>query len=172
MGYLEKMRKTIWGINEKEFESLLGEGFAFSLTYFAMLLAIGSAASFAVAFASSGSVVVSLLAMALGTFTYAFGIGLVLPLVSHFMIGLFGGKRPVTDTFQMYFYASTPSLLLGWVPCVGGLTPFVSFGNAFRGLREINRLGFWQAAAAVLLPALVYWGLWVALIFGLMSFAC
>jgi hypothetical protein len=171
VGFVEVLKKSAWSTQEKDFEGLLKEGFQFSLVYFASLLVIGSMATFALAFALSGNVLAAIIATAFNMLTYALGIGLTLPVISHFLIGLFGGKRPITDTFQVYFYASTPSLLLSWVPCVGGLTPLVSFGNAFRGLREINKLGFWQAAVAVLLPSLVYWGLWAMFVVGLMSIA-
>jgi hypothetical protein len=171
VGFLEKLKKTIWSTEEKEFVGLLKEGFVSSLTYFIILLVFGSVANFALAFVATRDVFISLIAMALGTFTYALGIGFFLPVISHFLIGLFGGKRPMADTFQVYFYASTPSLLLAWVPCVGELTPLVSFGNAFRGLREINKLGFWQAAVAVLLPSLIYWGAWIVFIVGISNLA-
>jgi len=170
--YIGRMRKTLWTIDEKDFEGLLAEGFDFSLKYFALLILIGSALTFALALFRTGfDLLAALIGTVFMTLTYAAGIGIILPIVSHLLITALGGKRPATDTFQMYFYASTPSLLLGWVPALGQLSPIVSFGNAFRGLREINKFPLWKALVAVLLPSLVYWGAWIILVSGLMALA-
>jgi hypothetical protein len=167
--YLGMVRKTVWTVDEKEFEGLLKEGFGFSLRYFFLIFVFSTLVYLAVQSLLAISLVVGLFAAVYFSLPYAIGIGLILPLVSHALVILLGGRRPLTDTFQMYFYASTPSLLLNWVPCLGSLAPLISFGNVFRGIKQINGFPFWKAAVAVLLPALAYWGLWLYLTFLLLS---
>lgn len=170
--YIGMMRKTLWSVNEKDFEGLLAEGLGFSLKYFAILVFTGSILTFLLALFRSGfDVPAALVGTVFVMLSYAAGIGILLPLISHILIGALGGKRPMSDTFQMYFYSSTPSMLLGWVPVVGSFSPLVSFGNVFRGLREINGFPFWKAFVAVLLPSLAYWGVWMLLVVGLASLA-
>jgi hypothetical protein len=164
-------RKTLWIVNEKDFEGLLGEGFDFSLLYFAVLLILHVILLFLRLFFETRDVIVAALGTVFLGISVAAATGLVLPLASHLLLKFFKGKRPMTDTFQMYYYSSTPSFLLAWLPVLNYVAPLISFGNVFRGIRTINGLSFWATLVVVLLPTIVYWGIWVLLYVFLVSLA-
>ena len=156
--FFEMARKNIWIVGEKDFAGLLKGGINSAAKYFAGILAAGMLLTFVYNYlATSGDIAVSLLGVAVDLFlVYILGVALVLPFLTHLVLKLMGGKRPLGDTMQMYIYASTPSVLLGWVPCLGIFAYFVSFGNLVRGLKAVNKMPLWKALVAVLLPGVLF----------------
>ncbi|MBU0527663.1 YIP1 family protein [Candidatus Micrarchaeota archaeon] len=163
--YITTIRKAIWVVNETDFEPLLKSGFRFSLSYFLLLLLLYTGFSFVVGFISYGNILDSIIAAVIvfAMVPLIFGF---LSVATHMILQLFGCTRPLTDTLQMYTYGSTASLLLGWVPCIGTLASLVSFGNTFRGIRELNKLDFWKTAVAMVVPQILL----AILILGLVMF--
>tara|TARA_Y100000310_G_scaffold171085_1_gene171244 strand:- start:11358 stop:11969 length:612 start_codon:yes stop_codon:yes gene_type:complete len=59
-------------------------------------------------------------------FGYGLGLGIVFlgAGILHIWTLLWGGSEPYGKSFQLYVYTSTPTLLFGWVPIVGGFAWF------------------------------------------------
>ncbi|MFH0737775.1 MAG: YIP1 family protein [Candidatus Micrarchaeota archaeon] len=155
-GFFEKMGKCALAIDEKNFEWLLKDGFMSALGYFAVLFAFNCVMTFIMAVLQTGDLILAAVLMLMSALINLLVMAAFLPIISHLLMGLFGGKRPLTDTLQIYFYAYTPYLAISWLGNIGSIFALISFGSAFRGVREINKAGFWQTFAAVLVPALVF----------------
>ncbi|MFH1106101.1 MAG: Yip1 family protein [Candidatus Aenigmatarchaeota archaeon] len=94
----------------------------------------------------------------LAVFSYA--AGLLSPFVSAWITNiiarLLGGKGKYHETYKAYVYASTPSLLFGWVPLIGVIPSLYTLYLSVLGISKYHRIGMWKALAAVILfPILV-----------------
>ncbi len=163
--YITTIRKAIWVVNETDFESLLKGGVRFSLSYLLLLLILYTGFAFIVDFITFGSVMDSII-LAIVVFAMVPMLFGFLSVATHMILQIFGSTRPLTDTLQMYIYGSTASLLFGWVPCIGALAGFVSFGNTFRGIRQLNKLDFWKTLVAMVVPQIILALLIMGLVLG------
>ncbi len=68
---------------------------------------------------------------------------------------LFGGTKDIEQTIKTVMYASTPFLLLGWIPFIGIFGALWSFILWIIGVKELHEISSGRAAAAVILAALV-----------------
>jgi hypothetical protein len=75
--------------------------------------------------------------------------------ILHLFVYLVGGREGVKQTLKVVIYSSTPSLLLGWIPLVGGITKCWALVLAIIGIRELQKLSTGRAAIAALLPIII-----------------
>ncbi len=86
--------------------------------------------------------------------------GLLSPFVSAWITNiiarLLGGKGKYHETYKAYVYASTPSLLFGWIPVIGAIPILYALYLSVLGISEYHRISMWKAfVAVVLFPILV-----------------
>jgi len=96
----------------------------------------------------------------------------VLGLVAHVFVLLMGGKKGVEQTIKTTMYASTPALLLGWIPFVSIIGFIWSLVLLVLGIKENQEMTIGNAALVVLIPIvlhLILLGLGSAVIIAFMS---
>ena len=82
----------------------------------------------------------------------------------HIWVYLAGGREGITETWKAVIYASTPSLLLGWIPVVGLVVFLWSLVLTVIGIRELQNMTTARAVLAVIIGYLVLAFLGVALV--------
>jgi hypothetical protein len=91
----------------------------------------------------------------------------------HIFVYLFGGKKGYLMTVKAFAYASTPSMLIGWIPVIGffiGWNPVIGYGNyiggffiggfwslilGIIGIREYQQISTARAAGAMLVAIII-----------------
>lgn len=73
----------------------------------------------------------------------------------HLWAIIFGAKKGVDQTIKTVIYASTPSLLLGWLPFIGVIFSVWTMILEIIGLKELHKIKTSRALAAVILSILV-----------------
>ncbi len=91
---------------------------------------------------------------------FSYAAGLLSPFVSAWITNiiarLLGGKGKYHETYKVYAYASTPSLLFGWVPVIGVIPSLYTLYLSVLGISKYHRISMWRSfAAVILLPILV-----------------
>jgi hypothetical protein len=77
-------------------------------------------------------------------------------LITHAFVLLMGGEKGVVQTIKTTMYASTPALLLGWIPYVSIIGSIWSLVLLVLGLKENQNMEIGNAALVVIIP-LVLW---------------
>jgi hypothetical protein len=67
----------------------------------------------------------------------------------HLFIRLLGGKGSYSFTYKGIVYASTPSLLLGWIPYVGFIPGIYAFYLELKGLSKLHQIGMGRVFVAI-----------------------
>jgi len=80
----------------------------------------------------------------------------VIGLVAHAFVLLMGGEKGVVQTVKTTMYASTPALLLGWIPYIGFLGFIWSLVLLVLGLKENQNMELGYGALVVLIPITLY----------------
>jgi len=80
----------------------------------------------------------------------------VIGLVAHVFVLLMGGEKGVEQTVKTTMYASTPALLLGWIPYIGVLGFIWSLVLLVIGVKENHGMVLGYAALVVLIPIILY----------------
>lgn len=76
--------------------------------------------------------------------------------ILHIFISLLGGKQGFYNTYKAAIYASTPSLLLGWIPYVGVIIGIYSLYLLVKGVSILQKMTMKRAfVAAVLIPVVI-----------------
>ncbi len=70
----------------------------------------------------------------------------------HIFVHLLGGRRGFYETLKVMAYASTPTMVLGWIPLIGIIGWFWTFILNVTGIQELQQLSTPRALVAVLLP--------------------
>ena len=83
---------------------------------------------------------------------------------THIWVWLLGGREGITETWKAVIYASTPSLLFGWIPVVGFVMWVWSLVLTIIGIRELQQMTTTRAVLAVLIGDLVLAFFGVALV--------
>jgi hypothetical protein len=83
----------------------------------------------------------------------------------HVFVILFGGQKGLTQTVKAVMYASTPALLLGWIPFVSFIGSVWTVILIIIGVRENQEMTTGRAVLVVLVPLV----LTVILSFGLVE---
>jgi hypothetical protein len=85
--------------------------------------------------------------------------GLILSFIGvgfiHLFVKLFKGKGTYSDTYKALIYASTPSLLFGWVPWVGVIFGLYSFYLSLKGISKLHEVSMLRAFIMLITPAIV-----------------
>jgi hypothetical protein len=84
----------------------------------------------------------------------------ILGLKTHVFVLLMGGEKGVVQTVKTTMYASTPALLLGWIPFVGVIGGIWSLALLVIGLKENHEMEMGNAVLVVFIPIM----LWIILI--------
>ena len=154
----------------KFFQSIKSEGIkdAFkylallSLVYMVVLIIAFSVPSLSILGGAEG------LAPLLGPYGSATGValavvlyimGLVLSFVSvgiiHLFVKLMKGKGDYGATYKALIYASTPSMLLGWIPYIGTIIGLYTLYLELKGVSILHKIGMGRALLAVLVIPVV-----------------
>ena len=95
-------------------------------------------------------------------------------LIIHAFVLLMGGEKGATQTIKTTMYASTPFLLLGWIPFVSIIAYIWSFVLLIIGLKENHGMELGNAVLVVIIPivlGMILIGLGSAVIVAFMSAA-
>jgi hypothetical protein len=76
-------------------------------------------------------------------------------LIIHAFVILMGGEKGVTQTVKTTMYASTPFLLLGWIPIVSSIAYIWSFVLLIIGIKETQEMELGNAILVVLVPVVL-----------------
>jgi hypothetical protein len=93
-------------------------------------------------------------------------------LIMHAFVLLMGGEKGAKQTIKTTMYASTPFLLLGWIPFVSIIAYIWSLVLLVIGLKENHEMELWKAVLVVLIPivlVIILIGLWSSVIVAFMS---
>ena len=77
-------------------------------------------------------------------------------LIMHAFVLLMGGEKGVVQTVKTTMYASTPALLLGWIPFVRGIGFIWSLALLVIGIKENHEMEIGNAVLVVLIPIVLY----------------
>ncbi|MBP2146260.1 hypothetical protein J2129_001714 [Methanofollis sp. W23] len=91
------------------------------------------------------------------------GLG-VIALLVHILVALLVGGNGIEATVRALAYASTPSMLFGWIPVLGPLATLWTVVLAVVGIRECHETTTGRAAVAVFLPVVVLFGLFIVFV--------
>jgi len=80
----------------------------------------------------------------------------ILGLKTHVFVLLMGGEKGVVQTVKTTMYASTPALLLGWIPFVGVIGFIWSLALLVIGIKENHEMEIGNAVLVVLIPIVLY----------------
>jgi hypothetical protein len=73
----------------------------------------------------------------------------------HLFVKLFKGKGDYSDTYKALIYASTPSLLFGWVPYAGIIFGLYSFYLSLKGISKLHEVSMIRAFIMLIAPIVV-----------------
>jgi hypothetical protein len=73
----------------------------------------------------------------------------------HLFVKLFKGKGDYSNTYKALIYASTPSLLFGWVPWVGIIFGLYSFYLSLKGISKLHEVSMVRAFIMLITPIVV-----------------
>lgn len=76
-------------------------------------------------------------------------------IILHIFVYLVGGRNGLEQTLKAVMYASTPSLLLGWIPLIGIIAAIWVIVLEVLGIRELHDISTGRAVLAVLLPIVI-----------------
>ena len=76
-------------------------------------------------------------------------------LILHLFVLLMDGKKGWRETVKTAMYASTPALLLGWIPVVSIIGSIWSLVLLILGFRDNNGLSFEKSVAAAVIPIIL-----------------
>lgn len=116
-----------------------------------------------------GVIIFVFFALLIGSFIVA----LLLAAWLHLWVYLLGGRNGIRQTITAYFYAKTPTLLLGWLPLIGILFFIWELVLSVIGVRELQEISTAKAAVAVaisiitflLLAFIAFWAVYSGMIF-------
>ncbi|MCX9014375.1 MAG: YIP1 family protein [Candidatus Methanoperedens sp.] len=75
--------------------------------------------------------------------------------IVHIGVLIVGGKKGITQTIKAVMYGSTPGLLLGWIPLIGGLAGIWSLVLEVLGVRQLQEVTTGRAIIAVIIPLVI-----------------
>ena len=172
MDFFEKVKGFLLEPS-KTFDAIKGENLSEAIKYYAIIAAVYSAI-FALLMAFLGTLFGSImggrnLGMLMGAGAGAGGaiIFFVLFIISaiigafvggailHIFVYIVGGRKGIAQTIKVIMYASTPGLLLGWIPVLNIITTIWSILLNILGIRQVHELTTGKAVLAVLIPLIL-----------------
>ncbi len=147
------------------FRATREEGLSSAFQYYVILLIIFSVVTFVV----YALIFTSIPAVMSGRFPMGFGAELSIymafflfmvrfygvfltGLVYHVFVLLFGGTQGVARTIQTLMYASTPAIILGWIPIIAAIGDVWTFILFIIGTKENQDIPLGRAVLVVILP--------------------
>lgn len=76
-------------------------------------------------------------------------------IILHIFAYIVGARGGFEQTFKATFYGQTPTLLLGWIPAIGGIFVIWSIVLQIIGIRDLHKISTGRAVLAVLLPIII-----------------
>jgi len=167
---LEKIKKVIFQPNEffegVKNEAGIMEAFKFfvvvSLVYlvFTIVLFFATPSMLLGGFLGFGPLSGLFSAIAVGTPIFIY-ISLIASIfvgaaITHIVAMLLGGKGDYSATYKALAYASTPSLLAGWIPFLGILAGLYSFYLAIVGISKLHQVTLARAFVIVIIPVIIF----------------
>jgi len=73
----------------------------------------------------------------------------------HLWVYVLGGKQGIKQTWKAMIYASTPSLLLGWIPFVNIFTGLWTFILTLLFIGDMQKIGWPKALLAVIIAGII-----------------
>ena len=77
-------------------------------------------------------------------------------LIIHAFVVLMGGEKGAKQTIKTTMYASTPFLLLGWIPIVSTIAYIWSIALLIIGIKETQEMEIGNAILVVLIPVVLF----------------
>jgi hypothetical protein len=77
-------------------------------------------------------------------------------LIIHAFVVLMGGEKGAKQTIKTTMYASTPFLLLGWIPIVSTIAYIWSFALLIIGIKETQEMELGNAILVVIIPVVLF----------------
>jgi hypothetical protein len=160
------------------FRNTRGDDLGEAIKYYAVILAVYAVLTGLMAMVGFGaSVDIPGFAGAFGTIGIGTAIGiiiatfvgeiiglLVISLIIHVLVALLIGGNGIEATVRALAYASTPSMLFGWIPFIGLLAFVWTVILSVIGIRECHETTTGRAAVAVILPVVALAVLFVLVI--------
>ena len=156
-GFLFEPKETFNKVKDSDFFDAY-KYFAVLALIFSVLVSIIMASVltvFSFLFGAAGGILASVF-MFLGTFLGLLIGAPIAAAIFHIFVYIVGGRNGVVKTVNALLYASTPSLVFGWIPVIGLVATFYSFILGVIGLREFHGLTTLKAVAAYVLAILVF----------------
>lgn len=169
MDFIEKAKGLLMDpINT--FDALKDDSLEEAIKYYVVIIAVYSLLSallFATAMGSLGSMMglgqlgmMSGVSVGIGGALVIFVMMLVGGLIGVFITGaifhigvyIVGGKNGIEQTIKAVMYGSTPGLLLGWIPIIGGIAGLWSLVLEIVGIRQLQNITTGRAIIAVIIP--------------------
>jgi hypothetical protein len=95
-------------------------------------------------------------------------------LIIHAFVLLMGGTKGARQTIKTTMYASTPFLLLGWIPIVSSIAYIWSLVLLVIGIKENHQMETGNAVLVVIIPivlVIILLALWSAVVISFMNAA-
>jgi hypothetical protein len=73
----------------------------------------------------------------------------------HLWVYILGGRKGIMQTVNTVLYASTPRLLLGWIPLISAIFVLWTIVLGVLGIRELQELSPGKAIAAVVIAIII-----------------
>ena len=173
-GIMEKMKGVLFHPTEAFMGDIVNDTLTDTLVYLLILVVVFTAfagvlllvgvsayAGLATGIAAGGFSVIALIPMLF--FAGLLG-AVIFAVYTHIWVWLLGGREGITETWKAVIYASTPSLLFGWIPVVGFVMWVWSLVLTIIGIRELQQMTTTRAVLAVLIGYLVLAFFGVALV--------
>jgi hypothetical protein len=77
-------------------------------------------------------------------------------LIIHAFVVLMGGEKGAKQTIKTTMYASTPFLLLGWIPIVSTIAYIWSFALLIIGIKETQEMELGNAILVMIIPIVLF----------------
>jgi len=158
------------------FQSLREEALGEAVKYYAVLLLVPAVLStlfYILFFVVMGIPLPMVYGTDVGSLTLLSGIGIgvlagiliyIGGLISLFIKGvvfhilgvyIVGGREGIKETIKALAYASTPALLLCWIPLINLLAPIWSLILFILGVRELHKFSTSRAVLAIIIPVVI-----------------
>lgn len=170
MGFIEKIKKVILSPNEFFDAIKTEEGITQAFIYYAILSLIYSILFGIFYFLMPtflGPMPFGELGIAMIVISYVVGLisVFIYAVITHIFTKIVGGNGNYSATFKSLVYASTPSLLLGWVPMIGVIFAIFSLYLMIKGISKLHGITMLRAFVAVFIIPLII-GIVIAMIVG------
>jgi len=75
--------------------------------------------------------------------------------ILHVFSYILGGRKEIAQTIKAVMYASTPIVLLGWIPAIGLIGWIWQFVLQIIGIQQYQEITTGKATAAIVLPVII-----------------